>query len=100
MPDKFDFDPHNMVLILNSMLALDPELVLALVSNRPPVNTDLKEFMQMNGNKMSFLGVINRMISHTDVMIGADCEVENGKMVYVKFFHLIEREKNNAKRSE
>ena len=95
MPDKFDFDPHNIVLLLNSMLALDPELVLTLVSNRPDVNSDdMKTFMRMKGNKMSFLGIINQLIYDTGLMVGADCEIENGKMIYVKFFHLMEREKD------
>jgi len=97
MPNKLDFDPHNIVLLLNSMLAIDPELVLALVSNRPTVTSDeMKAFMGMKGNKMSFLGIINQLILDTGLMVGADCEIENGEMIYVKFFHLIERDRKDA----
>ena len=91
-----DIDIHDVVLRLNSMLAMDPTLVLHLVKNRPDVNDDLKELMCMKGNRMSFLGILNDMFKDTGYMIGANCEVEDGEMIYVMFFHVLERKKRNA----
>ena len=92
---KLEISPDDVVLLLNSMLALDPALVLTLLGNRPNVSNDLiKDFMQMKSDRMSFLGIINAIIRESGYMIGADCEVENGEMQYVKFFHILERTEN------
>ena len=95
---SFDLDPHEVVSLLNEMLALDPELVLKLVSNRPEINNlDLREVMKMKGTKISFLGIINAMFrrQNADIIIGADCEFEDGEMIYVKFFHILETRKDD-----
>lgn len=93
---NFDLAPSDVVKLLNEMLALDPALVLQLVSNRPEINNlVLRDLMQMKGTRLSFLGIINTLFrqQELDIMIGADCEFVDGEMVYVKFFHLIETNK-------
>ena len=94
---NFDLDPDEIVALLNEMLALDPALVLELVSNRPEINNlDLRDIMQMKGTKISFLGIINALFRRqgADIIIGADCEFDGAEMVYVKFFHILD---NKAK---
>lgn len=97
--NNIDVSPHDVVLLLNSMLALDPSVVLELMSHRPYItNDDFKDLMHMDGNRISFLGIINNIIHDSGYMIGADCEMDGKDMQYVKFFHLLERESKDAKK--
>lgn len=92
---NIDIDPRNIVLQLNKLLALEPQLVLELMQNRPSIKQDAtRELLGINGNKASMMGIINAILKDHDskYIIGADCEFEDGTMIYVKFFHLLERE--------
>ena len=92
---NIDLDPTYIVTMLNTLLALEPKLVLSLVSNRPTLELDqTKEYLKMKGTKLSFIGIINAMlIEHgSAVLVGAECEFEDGELEFVKFFHLVERE--------
>jgi len=100
---KLDIDVDNIILLLNKLLAIEPELVLTLLKNRPEISQEeTSKLLQMHGKKVSFLGIINTMLKehNSNVIIGADCEFDDGEMIYVKFFHPVIYEENNAKDSD
>lgn len=94
--ENIEINPHDIVLLLNSILALDEDVMKQLMNNRPRIKSDqLRQFLHMEGNKASFLSVINNMIYESGYMIGADCDIEDGEIREVLFFHLLKREKDN-----